>query len=551
MRDFLNQNRWQLLTLVILTFAVYLNGLNSAFVSDDIAVIVTNPYIGQIKGYVFTSLGFGRSLYMTTLYHLAGQTPWIYRFFNILLHLSVVLLMYQFLTEITKKSIAFTTALLFAIHPLTVESVTWISGGAYPQYAFPTLFSFYFFRQSLNHNYWKNTIIAMFLFFIALASGEKAIVLPGLLILYLILQKNLKSHLKLTLPYFLLSGIWAFLLINKIEERLASVATSPSPPGSYNFFLQIPIAIVSYLKLIFWPDKLTLYQSELKFSWHQFYYFAAITIIFGAILIISYLKARKIFWGLAWFLIVLSPTLTPLGVSWVVAERYAYLALPGIIFATVYLADKITRRLPREITLTLFIIIATGLSLRTIKRNQDWKNEDTLWTATVAISKSSPNAHNNMGDVYTRHGQLELAAAEFAKAIELQPSYAEAYHNLGNALFQMGQKEKAVEVYLKAIEIKPQLWQAHQNVATIFYDLGKKQEAIQHLKTAQQLNPTNSALHTNLGSIYLFMGEVDKAVEQYQQALKINPQDTKAQAGILKITSNKSQAPNNNKETDK
>ena len=365
--------------------------------------------------------------------------------------------------------------------------------------------------------------------------SEKAIVLPLLLSVYLLSRETFRENLKRTLPYFGLSFLWGLVLIRHLDERWASIATSPSPPGNYNPFLQIPIAIVSYLKLIFWPSALTLYHSELRFSWQEFSLIALLSIVFIALLILSFRKNKWLFFGLSWFLICLSPTLTPLGISWILAETYTYLASFGIILATVVFFSERLRNIPRELILTTALVIPLGLSLRTIMRNQDWQNEDTLWIATAAVSKSSPNAHNNLGDVFTRQGNLPRAAQEFARAVELQPTYAEAYHNLGNALNEMGQGESAVEAYLKAIEIKPTLWQAHQNVATAYFKMGRRDEAISHLKSAQEINPTNSALFTNLGALYLMSGNLAEAEHEYDQALRLNPNDAKAKAGLEKI----------------
>ena len=96
-----------------------------------------------------------------------------------------------------------------------------------------------------------------------------------------------------------------------------------------------------------------------------------------------------------------------------------------------------------------------ALSVRTITRNADWKNQDTLWLATAKTSPSSPQNHNNLGDYYGRQGDLEKAAEEFKTAIKLKPNYGDAYHNLANIYHQMGEDDLAIENYRKALSFNP------------------------------------------------------------------------------------------------
>jgi len=144
------------------------------------------------------------------------------------------------------------------------------------------------------------------------------------------------------------------------------------------------------------------------------------------------------------------------------------------------------------------VVIIASLSARTIVRNQDWKNEDTLWVATAKVAPSGQQIHNNLGDVYARQGDLNKAAEEFQKAIGINPNYADAYHNLGNTYQAMGQLEAAVENYKKALSINPNLWQSYQNMAAIYFNAEQFDLALENIKKALEINPNDENLKQNV-----------------------------------------------------
>jgi tetratricopeptide (TPR) repeat protein len=207
-----------------------------------------------------------------------------------------------------------------------------------------------------------------------------------------------------------------------------------------------------------------------------------------------------VFFWLAFFFITLLPTLTPLKISWIVAERYVYLGTLGIIVVVAVLFEKILKLNENAKMVGYFalVIIVASLSVRTIIRNRDWKSEDTLWIATAQVAPSGQQIHNNLGDVYARQGDFDRAVAEFKTAIEINPNYADAYHNLANTYQQMGQADAAVANYEKALSINPQLWQSYQNLAAIAFDRGDFQKALDNMKKALEIDPQNPQLQNNL-----------------------------------------------------
>lgn len=528
---------WRALVfLAFLVFTVYLNSLGNDFVSDDVGAIVENKNLGNFSYILSQPLTFIRALPYFTAYKITGLNPLSFRIVNILSHLGTVLLIYALISLIDKPTLAFFTAGIFAVHPILTESVTWISGGGYSQYSFFFLLSFltYILSQK-NRKFYYVSILA---FFLSLSSSEKAIVLPLVFLLYEVSFGEFRKNWKKLIPFFALSGVCALYLIGLLGERVTALETTYyQKPGTDNPLVQIPIAVTSYLELIFWPKNLTLYHSE-EFYFSQIEYFlrAGVFLLFLAAIVYFFKKDRRIFFWLSFFLISLLPTLTPLRIAWWVAERYAYLATLGIFFIAALGIFKIGQKFKnQELSWLIFALIILILSGRTIVRNMDWKNEDTLWLATAKSSPHSPQNHNNLGDYYSRHGDYQKAIEEFKSAIELNPDYGDAYHNLGNAYREIGNNEEAIANYQKALSLNPNLWQSHQNLAARYFELGEFGLALQELEKAVKINPQNPALYINLGILYLQLDEKEKAKEAFQQALLIDPQNQRAKEGLLSL----------------
>ena len=143
------------------------------------------------------------------------------------------------------------------------------------------------------------------------------------------------------------------------------------------------------------------------------------------------------------------------------------------------------------LVICLGVVIVCALSARTIIRNSDWRTEDSLWVATARISPNDPHSWNNMGDVYSRHGQYEKSIEAFTRATKINPNYADAYHNIGNTYLSMKKYEEAIPFFEKAVSINPNLWQSYQNLAFIAVAKKDNQKAIEYLDKAILINPTN------------------------------------------------------------
>lgn len=524
-----------LLFLSLLVLITYANSLNNVFLSDDLAEIVNNPNIGNFSSQIATHLtGFLRPLLYWLIFQTAGLNPFIFRLTNIFLHAGSVFFIYFLFKKLHSQRLALFIAAIFAVHPAISEAVVWISGGMYVQYAFFFMLSFVSYLHSKEKKRYYLLSIASFL--LALMSHPQ---MPLALFLTFPLWElafgNLKKNWLKAIPFLLLSITYALISLSAIPERETTLQSLHyQQKGVDNLFLLIPIALTSYFELTFFPATLTLYHSELASGKIEFAIRFLITLAFFAGILISFKKNKFIFFWLSFFFIALSPTLTPFRLNWIVAERYLYLPVIGIL-AIIGLGFDRLSRIPKlkQTTYIIFIIVLILLSVRTIIRNIDWANEDNLWIATGKTSPSSPNTHNNLGDVYGRRGDKIGALREFQRAIELKPNYGDAYHNLANTYLELNQPDKALENYQKALEFNPGLWQSYQNIAAIYFSQKNYDLAIQNLQQAIQVNPRNLNLRNNLGIIYLLIKEKDKAKEAFTTVLSLDPTNQAANQGLI------------------
>lgn len=522
---FLKENLYKVLLLVFLVFACYVNSLGNDFVSDDFAFIYL-PNFGTVSSFLYNHAPFFSPInFVRFLISFLGRSPFLFRSVNILFHTGSVVLIYFLISQLFNKKLGFFTAAVFAVHPILIESITWIAGGPYSQYGFLLIFSLTLYYLAFRNNFQKKFYLSsLILFVLALLSNEKAIVFPVVILFFELCYGNIKNNWKMILPFFGFSFVLGIYLFSALGNRYSTIQTSVyTQLKIINPVYQIPIAITSYLSLIVLPVNLSFYHSEMTFATVQYIVRLSVFLAFTGLTVFFFFKNKKVFFWLAFFPIILSPTLTPFGISWIVAERYVYLACLGIIVPIGMLFVKLYEKINKNIFFVIFSIIIVSLSTRTIIRNTDWKNQDTLWIATAKTAPSSPQNHNNLGDLYGRRGDLNRAIEEFQTAIILLPDYADAYHNLANTYVQIGKIDLAIENYKKAIHYNPQLWQSYLNLASLYFDLEKYDDSVAAVQESIKINPQNPNNYLLLGADFLKQNKTAEAKTQFLNVLKLDP----------------------------
>lgn len=532
------QNNWSILSLLgFLVIFVFSNTIFGHFVSDDISIIVENPSVGVFTRQFAQPYVFMKSLLNFLMYSIGGGNPAPFHILNIAFHIGSVYLLYFIVRFLHNKRTAIFASVLFAIHPIISEPVTWISGGVYVQYSFFLLASFLLFiihTELPNKRYYMGSLI---LFLLALLTSEKSIVYPGILFLFLISYSRFRKHWKDIIPYGILSLIWVAIYFSQYTVRVQL--------HNYSFgntaYIENPVfliatAFTTYLRLIFWPDVLTIFHSEFLLNTVNT---VLIWLGFGlllSILIVSFMKKRSVFFWLSFFMLSLAITVLPLKISWIVAERYVYLGSSGIFVCVgILLNHLIDRKRYVRIIYSSFIVIVCLLMIRTIVRNKDWQTEEKLWTATVKSTPTNSVAHNSLGNVYRSKNDLPKAANEFHESIVLNPSYAEGYYNLADVYRLANQFDNALEYYQKSVKLNPTLWQSYQAIGAVYYLRKNYPQAITNTKKAIALQKNNPELYINIGIMYYESGDKDEAQQAFENALNIDPTNNKAQLGLQRV----------------
>lgn len=533
------ENRGVLGVLLVIVLVLYLPFVGNQFVSDDIFGIVNETKI-TTWGYVWTNpFAFIRPLIYFLISNLFGKVPAIFRLVNIVSHIAMVAAVFLLVELLVSRKVALVVALLTAIHPIMVESVTWISGGAHSQYslfAVIAIICYILARVKHQKKYYYYSVVS---YLLALLFSEKAMMMPGILLMYEVFYGALRPG-KITReifalwPYMGLSTVWLVVNLGAIGKRTQILATTFSSQIAEQqpLWQKVSISISEYLGLIFWPDWLTLYHSDVSHPWLSL---GMRAVILGLLLLglgwVIWKGWRGAstdktvgFWG-AWFLITLVPTLTPWASAWVAAERYVYLGTIGILVLVAERWVKLERKSKvwRQVCTGVGVVAILALMGRTITRNLDWRDQDYLWLAAERTSPSSPQNMNNLGDLYARRGDNEKAIEYFKRGIELNPGYADAHHNLANIYRITGQTEEAKKNYLKAAELNPGLWQSWGNLALMAYQEKDYTKARENIEKAMTINPRSEELLSNAAIIYSQLGESEKAREMAQQVLLLNP----------------------------
>ena len=485
---------------LLLVALLYLPFLGNAFVSDDSSITaMADPHRTWVGAIGWPTAIHAGGLVHYVIYHIFGPTPWPYRLVNILLHAGNVTLVWLILRKHTTSRIAFVAAVLFAIHPLAVESVTWIAGGVvYAYYSFFFLLSLYLYRNTSLVTW----IVSLVSFVISLSISDKALPLFILFGFYEWMFGDIRKHWKHWIPYIAVTIPFILFYTTQIGPRIMSVEESSSLHiGLYNPIFQLSLALGTYIELFLWPKHLTFYHASVLHLWGDFAVRAAATAAYLGATLIGLIRKKPYGFWLAWVCIALGVTLLPVKIARIVAERYIYLGFIGFCVAAAMLFERIVSSKKWGIAvigICLGITVVIALGTRTIIRNSEWRTADSLWVATLRESPEDPNSWNNMGDVYGRHGLYDKSIEAFTQATIIDPRDSDAYHNIGRTYAVMKKYEEAVPYFEKALSINPNLWQSYQELAVIAAEKKEYQKALEYTEKAVNINPSSSALQHNV-----------------------------------------------------
>jgi tetratricopeptide (TPR) repeat protein len=397
--------------------------------------------------------------------------------------------------------------------------------------------------------------LTLFFYILGLLSKEMAITLPAVALLYDLALRdvdraapNIQSRLNIVRErtYFYIGfmtvsliylGIRFFVLYNFRESLKASAGSLVER------IIYLPGHILRFIKLTLYPGNLNAdyvysYPGSFFEIWNLIGLVVLLVLVGGVFLIYRYSKAVS--FGIGWFLITLVPVYNLIEIYHPLAERYLYLPIIGFCLVVAVAVDAAANRrfvnplAVKAATLIPVMVIISLYATATIARNPVWQNNLVLWSKTVERSPNSLVARGGLGMAYLNRGMLEEAAAQFEKAIALDPTDHKGYYNLGLVYHQKGDLTKALEYFKRSVTLNPKSVKAHYNLATIYLQQRDWDLAIGHYFKVTELDPEIAMAHYNLGMAYAMQGKLIPAVSAWQKVLQLDPHNQMAKNNLAR-----------------
>lgn len=527
---------WALPFILILTFAAYIPALSAGYVNwDDGAYVnknilirdfsnfselITKPVQGNYHPLTMISLAFN--------YMMSGMDAWSYHLFNIVFHLINTLLAFRLAMLLSHRNlvIGFTTAILFGIHPLHVESVAWISERK------DVLYTIFFFAGLISYTKFIDTgsrkqftLAILFLVF-SLLSKPAAVIFPVALFCIDILRKrniNMKSFIE-KIPFFIPALLLAILTYTA-QSKVGATGEIIFPWSSRIFFATYGI-MMYFLKLLI-PLGLSPFYPypTVNVSLPAAYLISpVISVLLAVLFFLSWKKDRVMAFGISFFIVNLALVLQliPVG-SAVMADRYAYLPAFGIFYILGWMLSKLKEF---NFQKTLYIILPVSLifAFLTYQQAGIWHDGKSLWDHVI---KTNPNAkaYTLRATFYRQEGNLDKALEYYNTAIKLNPIDNDIYNNRGNIYFDQKKYDLAYADYMKSISLQPKQHNAYDNLGALLGVLGKSDSALYYLDIAIKMKPDYISAYKNRAITLTQIGRFDQAIKDYEFCLKYEPEN--------------------------
>lgn len=587
------------LLLVLAGVVAYANGLGGEFLFDDRTNILQNEGIRRLPPgdpVPVTLLRRPVVRWSFALNHaVGGLDPVGYRATNVAIHVLAALLLFGLVrrslatgdsgrgAEGRAAAVAVSAALVWLVHPLQTESVTYVSQRLESLMGLFFLAGLYALVRGASASRswpWYGAAVAAG----TLGMGTKEVMLMGPVVWALY-------------DRLVLSGSWRevwrarrWLYLGLVPPAAALVAAAAPTVRSADYALGFglswispwaylgaqPGVILHYLRLAFWPDRLCLdYGWPLASSVLEV---LGPALLVGGLALASLLAVRRAprlaFLGLAFFLL-LAPTSSVMPLLEPAAEHRMYLPLACVVVAAVLGAERLLGRLGlpdgvrRGTAGVVLVAVILALGWRTAVRNRDYRSEIGMWEDVVACAPGNPRGHRNLGLLVGKRGEHERAVFHLRRAVEIEPRYTEARQNLADELRLLGHVEEALREYRAVLAVVPNNAQVHNNLANLLQAQGDTAGAVRHYEAAVaadpgyalawdnfgvakaqsedyagavalfrraiRADPGLASAHLHLGLALEALGRSAEAVEPLREALRLDPQARGALRGLVRI----------------
>lgn len=538
-------NTFIILFIFLLTIFAYNPVVYYGFNYDDKLYIINNSILkngvtlrGLIWAFSFNNVSYWHPLSWLSLMfdvEIAGLNPYWFHIHNIFLHLINVLLIFKIFTyfNYSKKTCAIIT-IIFAIHPVNVESVVWIVERKNLLSGLFFLLTIYLYIKYILSRSSQFYILALISFAIGLLAKPKIIMLPLILFLFDLWPlkrigelKDKRDILPLIIekiPFIIFSCASVFITIISVQKAHMII-----PYEDIKISLRISNAIVSYftyiVKMVYpvrlgvfypYPDSIPIWKTALSIV---------------ALILITFIFFKKmkshpyVIVGWLFYIIMLLPALGLMQAGrWpAIADRFLYIPSFGLFLILGGVFERYYQNLNKYIIwITIFIVISVMIYL-TKRQVSYWRNDNTLFLHTLSITKNNYIMHNNVGVGYLEKGRWEEAEFHFRKAILIKPDYEKAYYNLGNLFFKIKRYNNAIQNYKKTIRIMPSWADAWNSMGCVYEAKGDDDKAIDCFRKALAIDPKHLGATLNLSNIWIKHRNLKKAIDLLYKAIVRHP----------------------------
>ena len=546
-----------LVLLALAALAAYHNSFSGPFIFDDKPEIAENPDIRHLATTLRGDprINPSRPLLRVSLwinYAMGGQEVRGYHVLNLLLHILAAWTLWGLARRMLESpalrdrygreawGLALAIALLWTVHPLQTESVTYVVQRTEILAGWFYLLTVYSVVRSASAAGWRVPAwsgAAVVSCLLGMASKETVATAP---LLALVLDRIFFApswrrlwQLRWGL-YVALASTWIFqaMLVKASSGRTGTVGFGLGMHW-WEYALTQPYYLCRYLSLSVWPSALTLdYGTYLVHGVGEVTPYAALVLLLLVLTFVALWRNPPMgFCGL-WFFLILGPTssVVPI-VGQTGAEHRMYLPLAGLIGLGVVGGYTLWRRAwqetPERLQVgSLLVLLAVGvmaLGARTVARNEEYRSELSIWQTVVERWPINSRAHYNLGDALGTAGRIPEAIAQFEAALRLRPDFAEVHNNLGIAFASAGHTSEAIAPFEAVLRLKPDYAEAHYDLGIVLAKTGQTPEAIAQYEAALRLKPDYAEAHYNLGVVLAKTGQTSEAIAHFEEALRLRP----------------------------
>jgi Tfp pilus assembly protein PilF len=524
--------------------AVYSRTFPIPLFFDDRAAIIDNSTIrhwGTAWWPPINTTASGRPILNLSLainYAVSGTAGWSYHALNLAIHVLAGLTLFGIVrrtlarrAEAAASPLAFFAALLWTLHPLQTEAVTYVIQRAESLMGLFYLLTLYCFIRGAEANgrqrlWFPLSVVACLL---GMATKEVTVSAPLIVLLYdrTFVAGSFREawhrrrwlHLSLAATWLPLAGLVASAGWNRNGMAGFDVGITP-----WAYWLTQFEAVTRYLWLAVWPHPLVFEYGTFWVNQATEVSLYALLVVGLAVAVLVALWRRPVLGFLgAWFFAILAPTSVVPGRLQMIVEHRMYLPLAAVMTLVVIGIHAAVRRQ----SWVVFAALALGLGMLTARRNEDYRSELTIWSDTLAKRPNNERAHYNLGNAWLEvPGRLNDAIAQYEEALRLNPDYAEAHNSLGFAwALTPGRLDDARAQFAEALRLDPHCASAHTNLGNVWSEMpGRLNDAIAQYEEALRLDPDYAEAHYNLGLAFSRMpGRLNDAIAQFEEALRLRP----------------------------